>query len=243
MATARVIPGMRGSPRETGSSMTNHRVHGGTPRAQVCPVLAVPCPGPGGAARRDAGCPGGAGVPARAAAAAGAAVPVAGGPAGGGARGAGRGCSGLAAHGEGPGRGNWCAKRCRAAGTMRRPRGCAGSWRRQLTCAGNRAASTRWGTCSRCRWPRAWPGTDRWTGPKGLLQYRTNGYFAHVSLWADTDRHRLRGRTGARLSDGSAGGLVVPRVPRRAGGRGPGCGGAVRVAADRPGTATAARPG
>ena len=105
MATAHVIPGMRGSPRETGSSTTNHRVHGGTPRAQVCHVLAVPCPDPGRAAGRDAGCPGGAGVPARAAAAAGAAVPASGGPASGGARGAGRGSSGPAARGEGPGPG------------------------------------------------------------------------------------------------------------------------------------------
>src|SRR6266568_1723518 len=34
---------MRGSPRETGSSSTNHRAHGGTPRAQVCHARAVPC--------------------------------------------------------------------------------------------------------------------------------------------------------------------------------------------------------
>ena len=52
-----------------------------------------------------AGCPGGAGVPARTAAAAGAAVPASGGPASGGTRGAGRGSSGPAARAQGPGPG------------------------------------------------------------------------------------------------------------------------------------------
>ena len=34
-----------------------------------------------------------------------------------------------------------------------------GSCGRSLTCAGDGAAATRWSTCSRCRWLRAWPAT------------------------------------------------------------------------------------
>src|SRR5712691_8858160 len=72
---------MRGSPGKTGSSLTNHRVRGGTPRVSVCHARDVPCPGPGCAAGGDAGLAGGPGGAARSASGAGAAGPPARGPA------------------------------------------------------------------------------------------------------------------------------------------------------------------
>ena len=49
------------------------------------------------------------------------------------------------------------------------------------------------------------------------------GYFVYVSHWAGTECHLVCVRNSVRLRGGGTGGLVVPRVPRRARGRaGPG---------------------
>src|ERR1700690_3734884 len=48
-------------------------------------------------------------------------------------------------------------------------------------------------------------------------------YFVYFSHWAGTECHLVCVRNGVRLRGGGTGGLVVPRVPRRARGRaGPG---------------------
>ena len=206
MATAHVIPGMRGSPRETGSSTTNHRVHGGTPRAQVCHVLAVPRPDPGRAAGRDAGCPGGAGVPARAAAAAGAAVPASGGPA---ARGARRWPQLF--RGRWPlitSAGSWCAKSGPIPLRMIEevPRGPAASRDGGSACAESRAASTRSSTCSRA--PGRGHGRGRQAGPShdGPRQRPGGSCYAGPPLDGDGKPTPPRRRTVRRGSPARPGG-------------------------------------
>ena len=210
-------PGDAGFPSENWFFYDKSPCHGGTPRAQVCHVLAVPrliqdvlpavmpdVPAvPEFLPRRRA---------------AGAAVPASGGPASGGARGAGRGSSGPAAAARAPGRGELVREAVPCRWDDEEITRLHGFLATVDDLRGRQGRVYPLEYLLALRWPRAWPGTAGWTRPRnGPRQRRESSCSGWARRWAGTGSHAARTPAPSAADSPAATGAVRRRAVRMAG--------------------------